>query len=87
MSASWLYQGHTDPETKIASIYCSKVIQGVPPTFLWTIVFKDGAERPLGALKEVDFEHEEDKKAYKYAVENSSKLVDKELQKYLNLLK
>lgn len=87
MSASWMYQGHQDAETKIASIYCSKILQSFPPIFVWTIVFKDGTERPLGTYKETDFDHEEDKKAYNYAVENSSKLIDAELNKFYELSK
>ena len=86
MSYNWKYDGHNDSNTKIQSIYCSRVIQRFPPIYVWLIKLKDGTEKVIDAYTTKDFEHEEDLKAFEYSKKNSSYLNTKELEKYFKMI-
>jgi hypothetical protein len=86
MSVNWSYTGHTNTETLISSIYCSKVINNLPPVYIWMVVLKSGIEQSVGAFKETDFTHEEDRLALRKANENILSLNEKGVDLLNNML-
>jgi hypothetical protein len=84
MSHRWIYNGHQDETTKILSIYCSKIIQSVPKSYIWVLKTRT-EERSLNLYKVTDFDHPEDIKAFDYALINSNALQEKELATFYGL--
>jgi heme-binding NEAT domain protein len=81
MSHKWIYSGHQDESAKIKSIYCSKIVQHVSKSYIWSLK-TTSEEKLLSSYNLTDFQHPQDIKAFNYAIANSNALEEKEMNNY-----